>query len=590
MSDHNSPTVVDAPQVGFVPTSGPLQFHAPPLVPRIPARTFRAVDRRALAALVAGMFGCSLGWASGWTDVGGALYALLTGISLIASGVLGRRRIEPFSWTVLAMSFGVLLVVRDSPWLVLLNICALVVLFVVAAITSHTGSVFDAQRWWIGDRLVVLCASFVRAFSVAAHLIQMAAPKRSKPISPVFGDGEDRVPSAGVSKRSAVISGKGVLLALPLLLCIVPLLMTGDAVFSNLLTLPASLISELPTPSFSNWFALVWGGYLAAVLLAIATAGAIVRRETSATTSTVEFGVADGIARDRVFSGRDVASAMWLVNLVLAAFAGSQAIAATSLAQRIVDEPLSYEAIAKRGFFPLLFASVLILCSFMVAHSLVSSETRSTIAFRIPSQTLVVLSLVLVLAASRRLFMGAEIWGLTMLRVLSQTFAIWVATVFIGIGVWQLRPAGRSWVPGLSLTAAAVLLMALNLAPIERLVVRWNVNQGLTTSQKSGLSACQYYDDSWHGRNDDAIAELAPWLQSEVTAGRASNDCARRLLGCSDLPSDIASGSPSRTGLRWNLASSSGNAIRAKLCPTFPPSFFNDPSSYPDPVGSSSSP
>ncbi len=548
-----TPTPTDLTDRPVSPTSASRDWSFPAVSPTPePTRNIRTPPRRAIWVLASGGLG---GWvvsASTLRGAGGTMYALLTVVALLASGVFGEGRRQPLVLTLGAGLFGVFLVIRDSPWLSFLNISALIVFLVMAALLAAEGSLFNGSRSWIGDRISVVFESYFRAFRLAARLLRGRVSSRN--------DG---------AKPGRKVSYKGLFLATPLLMCLIPLLMTSDAVFSRVFSLPVSLFASLPTPSTEAIFAIGVCAYLAAVLVAMTVAGDPTRR--------VGLSV-DGTDKSRAFSTRDVATACWAVNVVLGMFAISQIVAATNLATKLVKAPPSYEAIAKRGFFPLLVASVLILTSFAISHALLAADGRSSRSFLVPAQVLVVLSLVVVAVASRRLYMGAQVWGLTMLRVMSQMFVIWLAAMFVLIGVWQQRRSSRSWLPGAALIVAAALLVVLNIAPTERLVVRWNISSGFapaasdgisddtsdgpSLSRISGLSSCRYYDDKWHGQNDDARPALLGWIRSEVQQNRATNECARELLGC-----DQATKS---NGLNWNLARSRGASLRSKACREFP--------------------
>jgi Domain of unknown function (DUF4173) len=558
------------------PSPPPLMPSMSPVRPaeRAVRREVRPLPRRAYVLLVAGGVGAWAASASGVGSLGGALYAVTTAVALCVSGLFGAGRRMPVALASSGAVFGMFLMVHDSPWLTGLNICALIVMFTSAAYTAQEHSIFDASLGWVRDRLSLTFGSSLKALAIPFEAWGMLQRGRQEGRATAAVDPEHD----HLRRRSPI---KGIVLVTPLLLVVVPLLMIGDAVFSKLLSVPLRFLTSIPLPSVVDVFFGGWGIYAAAVLVAIATAGQLVVTSESARAQVAQH-------RTKTFAARDVHIALWIMNLVLGLFAVSQVIAATTLASRLLDSPLTYEAIAKRGFFPLLVASIFVLGAFVVAHSMTSIDERRAQRFRVPAQLLAVLSLLLVVAASRRLMMGAQVWGLTMLRVLSQTFAVWLALVFIAVALYQHRVSTRSWVPGGSMVAAASLLLLLNVVPTEQLVVHWNATSGFTAttlvdddlpidddlptgtefptgmdrSSGGGLSSCRYYGDAWHGRNDDALPALIGWLRTEVKAKRATNDCARRLLGCDDIPST--------RGLSWNLARWNANEIRSATCREFP--------------------
>jgi hypothetical protein len=82
----------------------------------------------------------------------------------------------------------------------------------------------------------------------------------------------------------------------------------------------------------------------------------------------------------------------------------------------------------------------------------------------------------IVTSAVRRLFVYEDAFGLTMLRLFSTVFAVWVGAVFVLLGARLLGVGGqRRWLLGASTALGLALLLVLNVADVEAVVARRNV-------------------------------------------------------------------------------------------------------------------
>src|SRR5207253_165882 len=90
----------------------------------------------------------------------------------------------------------------------------------------------------------------------------------------------------------------------------------------------------------------------------------------------------------------------------------------------------------------------------------------------------VVLTLVMVAVALRRLDLYQQAFGLTTLRFVSTAFAWWVAAAFVLLGVTLagVQP-GRAWLLPAAGIAGLTVLFALNVANPDQVVARRNVDR-----------------------------------------------------------------------------------------------------------------
>jgi hypothetical protein len=210
---------------------------------------------------------------------------------------------------------------------------------------------------------------------------------------------------------------------------------------------------------------------------------------------------------------------------------------------------LTYAEYARSGFFQLLAAAALTVVVLIALRSVIDLPTTvSRRVFAILAAMAVVLTLVMVHSATVRLGLYDRAFGLTMLRLYSTIFAWWVGGVLVLVGA-SLCGLGssRSWLPGAIATSALAVLLAVNVANPEKVVIRRNVAHAQETGRfdldhASGLSA-------------DAVPALVDALDELPPEARAS---APWLLCARDRrPADDSS---------WNLAEQAAAAARARIC------------------------
>jgi len=141
----------------------------------------------------------------------------------------------------------------------------------------------------------------------------------------------------------------------------------------------------------------------------------------------------------------------------------------------------------------------------------------------------VVLVLVVVAGSVRRLWLYEQAYGLTVLRFASLVFALWIACIFVLLGV-ALAGRGRTkaWFVPAAVALGLVGLFACNVANPEALIVERNVDR---------FGATDRLDVSYLvGLSDDAVPALVrslPALRPDAAAVVLDDVCAgeRRLSG-----------------------------------------------------------
>ena len=129
----------------------------------------------------------------------------------------------------------------------------------------------------------------------------------------------------------------------------------------------------------------------------------------------------------------------------------------------------------------------------------------------------------MVFVALRLLGLYQDAFGLTMLRLYSQVFAVWLGGVFVLLAASLASGNRRSWLPAMAAASGLVALLALNVANPEAIVVRHNVD----FAESSGRFDPAYLA----GLSDDAVPALVqalPRLQPEARAQVLAVVCATR--------------------------------------------------------------
>jgi len=296
---------------------------------------------------------------------------------------------------------------------------------------------------------------------------------------------------------------RGVLIALPIAALLGGLLASADPVFASFF----QLNFDVGTFVLDIFFIAV-GSWCAAGLLRLAASEPLDRIEGAswrlgATETLVVLAVLD-----TVFLG----------------FAAAQVLAATGAAgQTLRSAGVTYSDYARSGFFQLLWVAGITL-GLLVLFSRIGNlaQRRARRAFLALALCAIALTLLIDVVAFRRLSLYEEAYGFTMLRLYSQVFAVWLGLVFLllagdFIGVWP----SRRWFVGAAVATGLVVLLGLNIANPEAIVVAFNTSH----AQSSHKIDSQYLADLSSDATPsllDSRAQLEPALRAQVTSAACS--------------------------------------------------------------------
>ena len=340
-----------------------------------------------------------------------------------------------------AAVFGAWLSLRASPWLLAPDIAASLLLMGIAASFAVRGSLFD----------IGFAESTGRAFNAALHGFAGTA---------FVGRSIVRARSRlGVMAPVA----RGILIAIPIAAVLAALLASADPIFASFLNFNID---------FSNLvldvFYVLAGCVVFAGLLRLAAA----RPMDPVEGPVWRLGTIEALV------------VLSVLDAVFAAFAIAQAIGASgSAGDTLRAAGVTYSDYARSGFFQLLWVAGITLVVLVLFSRITGFAERSgKVIFILLAEVSIALTLLIVAVAWTRLSLYEGAYGFTMLRLYSHIFAGWVAVVFLLLAadLAGLFPR-RRWFVGVTTLTALSLLLALNVANPEAIVVGLNVERAAAT-------------------------------------------------------------------------------------------------------------
>ena len=439
--------------------------------------TIEPADTRVLVAIAAAAIGTDLAIRSQLVGVAGALLPVVVVAGLAASGRVTNRK----AWPLLAAVplLGVWLVARDN-WLLPLDILAAAALLVVGASYAKDGDPLD----------LTIPGVLGRGIHALVH--------------GVLGIG---FPFSALRGRGNLALVRGVALGAPLLLVLGMLLGSADPVFASFFHIPQDL-----TDLLLHVVLLGIGAWGASGLLRMASGASYDVRPTT----------------NRPLGRVEALTILGGVVAIFAAFTVSQLITVIGGADYVRRTAgLSYAEYARNGFFQLLAVAIITLGVLLAVRATVEDARHR--AFVVLSEIAVVLTLLLVAGAVRRLGLYEQAYGLTSLRLLSTAFAIWIGVVFVLLGVsltGRVAPNKQWFVPVAAAMAVAGLL-ALNVANPDAWIVRRNVDRFGATDTLDAAHLLQLSEDAVPAlldATDRMSPDNAALVLAQVCAGERTAD------------------------------------------------------------------
>jgi hypothetical protein len=267
----------------------------------------------------------------------------------------------------------------------------------------------------------------------------------------------------GTHRRRLVEIGRGISIAVPLLLVFGALFVAADAVFENLLGGLAPDLHGFWRHLFvflgCTWVA---GGLLRGLVVAAETAEAAQQER-------------EDVRRIGVTETTIVLAALDVLFLVFVAVQFRYFFGGRELVEDRTG--LTYAEYARQGFFELLAVAALAVAVILLADHFGRRETRrQERLFRALGVALVLLLFVIVASALQRMRLYQREFGLTELRVYSTAFMLWLTVVLVWLLATVLRGRRALFASG-ALVAGLVAIVVLNALNPDSLIARTNIER-----------------------------------------------------------------------------------------------------------------
>jgi hypothetical protein len=349
----------------------------------------------------------------------------------------GRRWMLP-----VLVLFAGLVVWRDSPWLVSLDIFALVVALALGSLRTPR----PVHRAGLVDYLVGLGHASAAVTGRTATLMQQDIDWQELPKGP--------------QAKQAVAVGRGLMLAAPLLLLFGALFVAADSVFQGYVSDAVPNAHELLTH------------LLLVAVFAWVSAGLL--REYIYEPKPLELEVEP----KRTLGGTELTVVLALLDLLFLAFVLVQ-LRYLFGGQSLVEArtSLTYAEYARHGFFELVAVSALVLPLLLVADWMRRRDRgRQDVLFRVLAGALIVLLFVVMASALQRMRLYQREYGLTELRLYATGVMMWLAVVFVWAAGTVLRGRRQLFAVG-ALVSGFAAIFAMNVVNPDALIARTNLDR-----------------------------------------------------------------------------------------------------------------
>lgn len=316
--------------------------------------------------------------------------------------------------------------------------------------------------------------------------------------------------SAG-QKSLAVLAGLGI--AIPILLVIVPLLMSADAAFEGLL-------NKLPKISFGEIVVTAFLGVGAACVL---YARGVALRSGEKTEPVAR--------RQKGMAPLTVNTVLGAVCVVYSVYLVSQLAYFTSGLAGILPEEYTLAEYARRGFFEMAALCAVNLSIILFSLWIVKRQEKVPLSTRLFCLFLGMMTLFFVVAASGKMVMYIDSYGLTRLRLLTQIIMIYMGIVTVLVSVRLFVPK----LPYMKVIVLSALVIGATTAwaDVDTVVAKYNVDAYLSGKMET---VDVYYLDRL---GDGAVPQIARLIDEAENPKIAEN--AKRVLENreTDIPEDF---------------------------------------------------
>jgi hypothetical protein len=422
------------------------------------------VSRTVAALLVAGVALGAVGDAllHGPGPVALNLSLWITSVAVVAVALHRRvalaRDLGRVTLLVIGVAFAAGLSWRDAPPLKLLALGCATLTFALAA---HRPAAAWIRSAGVLRYIVALALGALHAWTAAALALLDAA--RSTP----------RVETGRVGRwRDAAAVARGLVIAAPLVVVFGALFMSADAVFARLVANMLRFDFQQIASHFLVFSILAWlaTGYLRGFLTGtdLPPLGALWQDDALR-----------ALAGKRPTLGiAEVATALTVLNLLFLVFVVVQFryLFGGDVLVRVTPD-LTYAEYARRGFFELVFAVVLILPVLLAADWLLARHIqREDVVFRTLARVQIGLMFAIMASALQRLRLYQASYGLTESRFYAMVLLIWIGAMLFWLAATVLRGRRDAFAFGALASGLATVALLFTINP-DAIIARANVTR-----------------------------------------------------------------------------------------------------------------
>ena len=366
--------------------------------------------------------------------VGTALWCLAVVFGLLL--VARHRRASTVVWFA-SLAFVPWYALRSSPWLLVPNTLAFVALAGYGADLAAGGPV---RRSVSG-----LCRVAMSALGAVFEMPSVFVRAISLWLDGVTGK------RRGTLRRV----GRSLAIAMPVVVALFALLMSGDALFAATFNVNAG-------QTMSHVMLTAFGLLLFATMLTMATGPSRVA----------------AVVRPARLRSLDAAMLLGGVSVLFVAYATVQLSGFIHGARYIERQTgLTYAEYARSGFFQLMGAATISFVLLCVVRPTIHEAILRRRMMRWLVMSVVLLTQVLVVGSIIRLRLYSDVFGLTHLRLYTVVSAGWLGLVVILAGAAALRRGRGDWMAVTASALAALAIFGMNLVNPDRLVAQENIGR-----------------------------------------------------------------------------------------------------------------
>jgi hypothetical protein len=392
------------------------------------------------------------------------LYSCFILIGLLILSLIYKKKLNKsiIFITVPLLFFSTMVFVRSSTMLTFLNIIMSLYLLLMIA-NLDTGQ--KIQNYLLIDYFKI----FLLPFRFVENLIKFTSG-----INELWGK----------TKKQKFFHSiiRGILISIPILIIFLILFSSADLVFRKYLLNLININTETIYRS------------IIVVIITLVFIGAyyyIFKRSNSI------FKIKKIIKKTFSFGIIEVSVVLGLINLLFLIFILVQMTYLFGGEKNIIVHGFTYAQYARRGFFELITVAVIsFLIIFIMEKYVFRKDENHTLQFKTLSGLLVILVILIMVSAFKRLLLYENAYGFTVLRLYSHIFIIWLAAVFILL-LYKIFINRRENIFIIYfLTSVILFLMFVNLLNPDAFIAKQNIQRYYNTGKLDVFYLTQLSDDA----------------------------------------------------------------------------------------------